>query len=110
MKCLLGALLLASSLAWTADTTVVVKAVNMETGARTNEGTGRTYTWHSMTVEVDGATYTIRAGSGFHWREHWLHKGSYTGRWKDSRRETLQVDVPDGNKIKRLDFRILSEQ
>lgn len=100
--------LLMTACAFAADTTVTVKAVNMETGATANENGGRTYTWHSMMVEVDGTTYKIAKRYRFH--ETWLHKGTYAGRWKDARRQTLEVDVPDGSKIKRVDFQVLGEE
>jgi hypothetical protein len=91
-----------------ADLTVTVKAVNMETGASADENGGRTYTWHSMMVEVDGTTYKI--AKRYRFRETWLHKGTYAGRWKDAKRQTLEVDVPDGSKIKRVDFQVLGEE
>lgn len=99
-------LLLCSTLAL-ADTTVVVKAVVMETGT-TQHFTQGSYTWHSMIVEVDGTTYKI--ARTFRRHETWLHKGTYTGRWTSEKRDKLQVDIPDGDKIRHVDFDVLGEE
>jgi hypothetical protein len=101
-------LLILTCVAWAADTTVVVTAVNMETGVySTNQG-GRSYTWHSMVTEIDGTTYKI--GNIHRVHELWLHKGTYTGRWKNSRHTKLEVDMPDGDKIKHVEFKVLGEE
>jgi hypothetical protein len=105
MKRLLLLLILAG-VAWASDTTVTVKAVNMETSA---DRGGSTYTWHSMTVEVDGSAYKI-GRQHFVRHETWLHKGTYTGRWKGRNKDTLEVDMPDGDKIRRVEFKVLGEE
>jgi hypothetical protein len=89
------------------DTTVTVKAVNMEMGAYSNIGGAHTYTWHSMIVEVDGVTYTI--GNIYHVHEQWLHKGTYSGRWKNRQHSKIEIDSPDGRKVRRIEFKILGE-
>jgi hypothetical protein len=99
-------LLLLASSCFAADTTITVKAVNMETSA---DRGGSTYTWHSMIVDIDGATYKI--GRQYYVRhETWLHKGTYTARWKDRNKQAIEVDMPDGNKIRRVEFKVLGEE
>ena len=104
------AVLILSVAAFAADTTVIVKAVNMETGAySTNQG-GHTFTWHSMEAEIDGTRYKIgNIYRPFH-REEWLHKGTYTGRWKNSGHTKLEVDENDSGKIRHLEFKVLGEE
>jgi hypothetical protein len=108
VKRFLIAILLCSSLAWAADTTVTVKAVTMETGAYATATVGGTYNWHSMLAEVDGVTYKIANIYLVH--EEWLHKGTYTGRWRNSGHTKLEVDTTDGDKVRHLEFKVLGEE
>lgn len=90
------------------DVTVTVTAVNMETGAYSTQYGGRSYNWHSMLADVDGVTYKI--GNIYRVHEDWLHKGTYTGRWKNSKHTKLEVDQPDGGKVKHLEMKVLGEE
>lgn len=102
MRILVAVLLVGSALA--ADTSVVVKAVNMETGA----AGAASYTYHSMIVEVDGTTYKISRPFVRH--ETWLHKGTYMGRWKGSSKRKLEVDLPESGKMRHVEFSVLGEE
>lgn len=102
MKQILVALLFCS-LAF-ADTTVTVKAVEMEVG----HAGEASYNYHSMIVDVDGTTYKISRPFVRH--ETWLHKGTYTGRWKDGKHRKLQIDMPEEGKFKHVDSDVLAEE
>lgn len=114
MRYALAVLLLLTGSLWAADITVVVKSVDMETGAYSNESGGHTYTWHSMLAEVDGVTYKLGPDAGPLYipfkREGWLHKGTYTGRWKNSAHTKLEIDTTDGGKVRHLKFKVLGEE
>ena len=101
-------LLLLSGPMFAADLPVIVKAVNMETAAASGPSGGATYNYHSMTVDVDGATYKITRRFVLH--ETWLHKGTYVGRWMDSKKRRLQIDMDDNGKVRRVTFDVLSEE
>ena len=104
MKSLLIGFLLCG-MAWATDTTVVVKTVNMEVGS----AGAVSYNYHSMTVDVDGISYKIYRP--FVKNETWLHKGTYIGRWKDAKKQRLEVDIPEEDgKLRHVAFKVLSEE
>jgi|ERR1700733_1390252 len=103
------AILLCASACAAEDVAVTIKAVRMENGFYSTEEGGHSYTWHAMQAEIDGVTYTVADNPHFR-REHWLHKGTYTGRWKNSKHTKLEVDFKDGNDTDHYEFHVLGEE